>query len=150
MSDNLPYRLRHDYDVNTSNVWLREQAADEIERLRAELAARPALTPVTTEQLDKLQFGRVLHERPAPSRKEYAMTKQRIMYCCDECIDNYPEHCGRFDRNDLRLMPDGRWLCESCFDDTTQADRGNTDEDKYLSWSDLPPAPEYFTVKWTV
>src|ERR1700677_2713311 len=38
---------------------------------------------------------------------------ERIMYVCSECADNNPEGCGHYDRNDLRAMPDGRWLCES-------------------------------------
>jgi hypothetical protein len=74
------------------------------------------------------------------------MSEQRIMYVCSECADNVPESCGHYDPNDLRIMPDGKWLCECCFDDTTQVDRGNIDEDKYLDWSDLPPAPEYSPV----
>lgn len=36
------------------------------------------------------------------------MTEQRIMYVCSECADNFPEACGHFDRNDLRVMPDGK------------------------------------------
>jgi len=34
----------------------------------------------------------------------------RIMYVCSECVDDAPESCGHFDRKDLRVMPDGRWL----------------------------------------
>jgi hypothetical protein len=68
----------------------------------------------------------------------------RIMYVCTECADGYPEGCGHYDRNDLRLMPDGKWLCEACFDDTDQADRGNTtDEGEFMSWSDLLAPPAY-------
>lgn len=68
-------------------------------------------------------------------------SERRIMYVCSQCADNYPEGCGHFDRNDLRLMPDGRWLCEGCFDDTDQVDRGNKDEDQYVSWADMPVPP---------
>jgi hypothetical protein len=71
------------------------------------------------------------------------MADHRIMYICSECVDNYPEGCGHFDRNDLRLMPDGKWLCEGCFDETTQGDRSNLDEDEYKGWCDMPVPPEY-------
>lgn len=71
------------------------------------------------------------------------MSEQRIMYVCSECADNAPECCGHYDRKDLRVMPDGKWLCDPCFDDTTQIDRGNTDEDKYIGWGDMPAPPEY-------
>lgn len=71
------------------------------------------------------------------------MTQKRIMYVCSECADNDPESCGRYDRNDLRVMPDDRWLCEGCFEDTTQAERGNLDDNVYLDWHNLLPAPEF-------
>ena len=75
---------------------------------------------------------------------------ERIMYVCSECADGYPEGCGHFDRNDLRVMPDGRWLCEVCFDDTTQDERGgNADDDEFRVWSDLPPPRAYAPVEGT-
>ena len=67
----------------------------------------------------------------------------RIMYVCSDCADGYPEGCGHYDRNDLRALPDGRWLCETCFDETTQIERGNNDEDEYKAWRDFPQPPEY-------
>lgn len=75
------------------------------------------------------------------------MTEHRIMYICTECADGYPEGCGHFDRNDLRAMPDGKWLCKQCFDDTSQIERGNDDEDKYLVWSDLSAPPAYAALR---
>lgn len=77
------------------------------------------------------------------------MTQERIMYVCNQCADNYPEGCGHFDRNDLRVMPNGDWLCEVCFDDTDQEARGNKDENEFKTWSDLPPAPEYSPISST-
>lgn len=71
------------------------------------------------------------------------MSDRRIMYVCSECADGCPEACGHYDRKDLRLMPDGNWLCESCFDETEQADRGNMDVDQYFGWDDLPIPPEF-------
>jgi hypothetical protein len=71
------------------------------------------------------------------------MSHQRIMYVCSDCADGNPEGCGHYDRCDLRVLPDGRWLCESCFDDTDQIERGNHDEDAYKHWGDLPMPPEY-------
>ena len=57
-----------------------------------------------------------------------------IMYVCDECAIEYPENCGHHDRHDLRVMPDGSWLCDGCFDDARTADQ---------EWSALPLPPEY-------
>jgi hypothetical protein len=75
---------------------------------------------------------------------EDRVSEHRIMYVCTECADGYPEGCGHYDRSDLRLMPDGRWLCESCFDDTDQTERGNTTDDgEFMSWCDLPAPPAY-------
>lgn len=71
------------------------------------------------------------------------MSHHRIMYVCSDCADGHPEGCGHYDRNDLRVLPDDRWLCESCFDDTDQTERGNYDEDAYRHWADMPAPPEY-------
>lgn len=71
---------------------------------------------------------------------------ERIMYVCGECEDNAPECCGHFDRNELRVMPDGKWLCEICFDDTSQFDRGNSSEVKFVGWADMTPPPEYVPI----
>ena len=68
---------------------------------------------------------------------------ERIMYCCTVCADANPEMCGYFDRTNLRVMPDGDWLCDSCFDETTQADRGADPDGDGLCWSDFSPPPEY-------
>lgn len=43
------------------------------------------------------------------------MTEQRIMYVCSSCVDEIPEACGHFDRRELRVMPNGDWLCDGCF-----------------------------------
>jgi len=45
------------------------------------------------------------------------MSQNKIMLCCETCVDNYPEGCGHFAVGDLRVTPDGRWLCHSCWDD---------------------------------
>ena len=62
------------------------------------------------------------------------MMQNRIMYVCEECWDSNPENCGHFDRRDLRVMPDGRWICDGCFDDMPQSD---------LGWSQMAQPPEY-------
>ena len=78
------------------------------------------------------------------SLRSPATTEHRIMYICSECADGYPEGCGHYDRNDLRLMPDGRWLCEVCFDDTSHDERTTDPEaDEFKNWSDMPAPPEY-------
>ena len=71
------------------------------------------------------------------------MSISRIMYCCTLCADANPEMCGYFTRDNLRVMPDGEWLCESCFDETDQAERGNDNEDEIRVWSDFLQPPEY-------
>lgn len=70
--------------------------------------------------------------------------ESRIMYVCSDCADNNPEGCGHFDRNNLRVLPDGKWLCERCFDELTPGDRGDSpDDDEYKKWNDFPPPREY-------
>lgn len=66
---------------------------------------------------------------------------RRIMYICTDCADGYPEGCGYYDRNDLRVMPDGRWLCDGCHDNIPP-NRGDPDAEKPF-WSSLPIPPEY-------
>lgn len=74
---------------------------------------------------------------------------RRIMYVCSECADGCPEACGHYDRNDLRVMPSGVWLCESCFDETDQIDRGGSDDDEYKGWNDFPPPRAYIAKEGT-
>ena len=64
------------------------------------------------------------------------MLADRIMYCCTSCARHNPEMCGYFARDNLRVMPNGDWLCDSCFDDARPLD-----EEKV--WSDYPQPPEY-------
>jgi hypothetical protein len=64
----------------------------------------------------------------------------RIMYVCDMCADGCPESCGHYDRHDLRVMPTGEWLCDSCFDDW-EFDLG--EDDSRPRWSDFSAPPEY-------
>jgi hypothetical protein len=72
------------------------------------------------------------------------MRYHRIMYVCSDCSDSLPESCGFYDRNDLRVIPDGRWLCEGCFDDTDWKDRGEDPEAETSKlWADFPAPPEY-------
>ena len=59
----------------------------------------------------------------------------RIMYICEVCADNNPEGCGHLDRAEVRVLPDGRWLCDGCYDDEAPADA--------QPWSKLPAVPEY-------
>jgi len=48
--------------------------------------------------------------------KEKLTDLSRIMYVCTDCAEAVPENCGHFDRKNLAVMPDGRWLCEFCYD----------------------------------
>jgi hypothetical protein len=47
--------------------------------------------------------------------------QNRIMYVCTECAESNPEMCGYYDRTNLGVMPDGRWLCENCLSDLPEA-----------------------------
>ena len=62
----------------------------------------------------------------------------RIMYVCEDCADGNPEGCGHYDREEIRLAPNGKWLCESCYDDSR--------EEEAPTWAVLPVAPEYAPV----
>jgi hypothetical protein len=57
-----------------------------------------------------------------------------IMYVCEPCQDNCPENCGHNNRDAIRVLSDGTWVCRDCFD--------NGDMDG-VKWSDLPQPPEY-------
>lgn len=77
------------------------------------------------------------------------MKDPAIMYVCENCKDNNPEGCGRYDREEIRLTPAGQWLCDDCFGDTDDKDIGlkMDDEGEYPerpSWSELPFAPQAF------
>lgn len=63
------------------------------------------------------------------------MSRGRIMYVCTSCADGYPEACGHDDRTELRVMPDGDWLCDTCYDEVRTVDMP--------PWQSLPPPPEY-------
>lgn len=70
------------------------------------------------------------------------MSDRRIMYVCTDCAENVPECCGYYDTSDLVVMPDGRWLCENCFDEA-RWDLAVDDESFPPLWSDMPHPPEY-------
>ena len=77
---------------------------------------------------------------------ESKMPAKRVMFCCESCADNYPEGCGYFNRDDLRVMPNGVWLCDGCFTDCDAYDYGfrDRDEDEEIAkpdWLDLPVPP---------
>ena len=77
-----------------------------------------------------------------------ALQTARIMYICEVCAESYPEGCGHYDRTDLAVMPDGRWLCEICFDDDDArlACSPPGEPDEPLRWRDMPHPPEYAPV----
>lgn len=44
--------------------------------------------------------------------------RMRILYVCSVCDDDgNQEFCGRADPADLRVLPDGRWVCDGCYDE---------------------------------
>jgi hypothetical protein len=64
-----------------------------------------------------------------------------IMYVCDPCSVDHSDMCGHFDRNELRVIDGGKWVCESCFEDIAPADS---------RWSQFPPPPEYVAARLAV
>lgn len=53
----------------------------------------------------------------------------KILYVCEECEDRNEEVCGYWESRDLRLAPDGKQICNNCFDDSPREGH----------WRDLPP-----------
>lgn len=67
-----------------------------------------------------------------------------IMYVCAYCAEHNPEGCGHYDANELRVVPDGTWLCEECFDEMDARGIGVTDDEAEKPlWLDLKPPPEH-------
>ena len=48
----------------------------------------------------------------------------KIMYVCESCAEGNPEGCGHYDPNELRVMPDGTWLCIECVQEVDPLDYG--------------------------
>ncbi len=81
---------RHDSD---GRWWVRNAVEFDDGRFEPVDAAPPPLpdSAVTTEQFDKLQFGRVLHERP--NHKESAMTEDQIKHMVNRFLSwHLPEN----------------------------------------------------------
>lgn len=66
-----------------------------------------------------------------------------IMYVCNACEMSYPEDCGRYCHTELRVLPDGTWICESCYDELPPPDRADMGLRDDAEWSSLKPPPEY-------
>ena len=59
----------------------------------------------------------------------------RIFYVCSSCLENAPEASGQAEPTDLRVMDDGRWLCNCCYDEEADSEAPR--------WSTLPIPPTY-------
>jgi hypothetical protein len=68
-----------------------------------------------------------------------------IMYVCEPCYVDCSEGCGHMDRTEVRVLPDGRWVCEGCFDDLPDEALGLPADYDGLRpfWSSFSPPPEY-------
>lgn len=69
-----------------------------------------------------------------------------IFYQCDECANGGDGTC--YPHEDLRLMPNGDWVCDSCFADMAPQDLKAygveiKDEDDPTRWNDYPAIPVY-------
>jgi len=71
-----------------------------------------------------------------------------IWYACSECEEHNPEGCV-FLREMLRVADDGKWVCESCYNDApawtfTTRPAGECEPP---NWQELPEVPEYVPVQ---
>lgn len=69
-------------------------------------------------------------------KTEQSKENPHIMYVCQNCAENDPESCGHWNRNELRVTPDGEWMCDNCYE------YGDFEYTKTL-WHHLPIPPEY-------
>lgn len=79
------------------------------------------------------------------------MSGPQIMFVCDYCSEHNPEMCGHYDAEDIRLAPNGSWLCESCFDEETPSELGRFSDAPiaYLEAAQSPsPAPGVVGSLW--
>jgi hypothetical protein len=74
-----------------------------------------------------------------------------IMYCCEVCAEQDAESCAYIKREEVRVMPDGVWLCEVCFDngrnDIYREQQLADDDFVVPCWSDHSTAPECGPIK---
>lgn len=66
-----------------------------------------------------------------------------IMYVCGPCYEHEPERCGYVDRNELRVLPTGEWVCGGCYsswEDWLTDDDG--ERQQLPLWGELPPPPD--------
>ena len=71
------------------------------------------------------------------------MVPERFYVCC-ACEYRSPHLCA-MDRHELRVSPEGDWLCRECYDGV--ADSAEANGVPYLSdWNGLPIPPEYAPV----
>lgn len=60
-----------------------------------------------------------------------------IWYACDNCAEHSPETSGLQDPSDVRVLPSGKWICDTCYNE----EDGNGEDD----WRDLPKPARYGT-----
>lgn len=78
-----------------------------------------------------------------------------ILYVCECCYDHSPDVAGHRDHKELRVMPNGQWLCEDCYWNMDTPDLTGTygvepaaydadgDVDEWPRWSGFSIPPEY-------
>lgn len=70
-----------------------------------------------------------------------------IYYSCCNCRDHGEGTC--YPRDMVRLIPNGEWICESCFEEdppwthVPKPEGWDEDNDDVPRWHDLPPVPKY-------
>lgn len=73
------------------------------------------------------------------------MADPKIMYVCQPCYENAPEACGRFDRKELRVLPDGTWVCSECHEHAEDLGLGSVP-----GWSKLLPPPAHTAARFVL
>jgi hypothetical protein len=63
----------------------------------------------------------------------------KIAYVCENCWENNSEASCHEDRKELRVCPDGQWMCDSCY----EYDPDHESDENRTPWHELPAPPEY-------
>jgi hypothetical protein len=72
------------------------------------------------------------------------MPCERIMYVCSQCVESgNHEWCGRYDPKELAVLPDGKWVCDGCYDDYSHSDLDLTEDQSKPAFDSWPRPPVY-------
>ena len=72
----------------------------------------------------------------------------KILYVCTACERAYPEG-SCFERDQVRVMPNGAWVCEGCYEEDAVSflPKPFVDfPDEPPPWASFPEPPEYVAI----